>query len=214
MTILRLVLFAVLLNFAVAQFLPSALSPRDQLVQNPDKPPTFSDPKYRDLPCPFYATRRVDCTQYESMIRLKDLKELERYVNSELKAADGTFKKPDSWILVKDDNYWVNPARNKWLRFRKEVAPLRDWFLNFEVKDQPKTTTTRRPPKNPGNVNPGSKTSAAESIERISFKLWSKCPSADRCSNTVYSPMSISSMLTLLMLGQFIYLKKNIDKTY
>jgi hypothetical protein len=214
-------LVAHLLSCTIAQFIPTGvapLSPRDQLVQNPDKPPIFSDPKYRDSPCPFYATRRVDCTQYDSMIRLEDLKELERYVDSELKAADGTFKKPDLWISVKDDNYWVNPARNKWLRFRKEVAPLKDWFKhqnnNFDVKNQPKTTTTRRPPKNPGNVNPGSKTSAAESIERISFKLWSKCPSADRCSNTVYSPMSISSMLTLLMLGQFIYLKKNIDKTY
>jgi hypothetical protein len=136
-------LVAHLLSCTIAQFIPTDvafLSPSDQLVQNPDKPPIFSDPKYRDLPCPFYATRRVDCTQYDSMIRLKDLKELERYVDSELKESDGTFKKPDLWILVKDDNYWVNPARNKWIRFRKEVAPLRDWFLNFDV---------RIPPKNP-----------------------------------------------------------------
>ena len=141
MTILRLALLAVLFNFAVDQFLPPALSPRDQLVQTPDKPPTFSDPKYRDLPCPFYTTRRGSaCTQYDTMIQLKDLKELERYADSELKAADGTFKKPDVWILVKDDNYWVNPARNKWLRFRKEVAPLKDWFRNFDE---------RKPPTNP-----------------------------------------------------------------
>ena len=212
-------LVAHLLSCTIAQFIPTgvaALSPRDQLVQNPDNPPTFSDPKYRDLPCSFYTTRRGSaCTQYDTMIQLKDLKELERYADSELKAADGTFKKPDVWILVKDDNYWVNPARNKWLRFRKEVAPLKDWFKNnnFDERKPPKTATTRKPPTSPGNnVNPGSKTTAAASIERISFKLWSKCPDADQCSNTVYSPMSISSMLTLLMLGQFIHLN-NFDKT-
>jgi len=208
MAILRLALFAVLLNFVAAQFQPtdlSALAPIDQLVLNPDKPPTFSE-NYRDLPCPFYTTRRVDCTQYDTMFQLKDLKELERYVNSELKEADGTFKKPDVWILVKEDTYWINPARNKWLRFRKEVAPLEDWFLNLDERKPQQTTTTRKP-TGPGNANSGSKTSAAASIERMSFKLWSNCPDADQCSNTVYSPMSISSMLTLLMLGQFIHVK-------
>ena len=209
MAILRLALFAVLLNFVAAQFQPtdlSALAPIDQLVLNPDKPPTFSE-NYRDLPCPFYTTRRVDCTQYDTLIHLKDLKELERYVNSELKAADGTFKKPDVWILVKEDAYWINPARNKWRRFRKEVAPLEDWFFDLGVRKPPQTSTTKSPTTRPGNGNSGSKTSAAASIERMSFKLWSKCSDADQCSNTVYSPMSISSMLTLLMLGQFIHLK-------
>jgi len=141
-----------LLSCAMAQSFiltgDAALPPRDQLVLNPDKPPTFSE-NYRDLPCPFHTTRRVDCTQYDTMFQLKDLKELERYVNSELKEADGTFKKPDVWILVKEDTYWINPARNKWLRFRKEVAPLEDWFLNLDERKPPKNPS---PAKNQTNI--------------------------------------------------------------